>query len=395
MTESSNNKNFNAADFERYHAGKMSAAEMHAIEKAAMEDPFLADALEGYAFAATPQQDLENLREKTFGKKTGGKAVPFIGENYSWLRVAAIVVFIAAGAWLAVQLINTGKKELAEQTTQEKQEAQDSVQRQEIVQTPAVQTDSLNDKASQGYDFRTRTDSKHITFKNKSTGNFTTFWSDSTATPVESKDGLAINDTRRQGDSTLYKTASDGTLATTGYGTNRNYSNVNAANATSTMPLPGYNNSYPPRSRKDSSEALAFTKERPAAATDTINNLQIVLQPDNTGVSEVVVSAGKKQETASRKFELKVDTLEPKEGWAKFDDYIASNIQIPEELKSKQPYAGEVELSFEVDKNGEPVNITVTRSLCNKCDEEAIRLLKEGPKWKKKKSKKGTVTIKF
>ena len=38
---------YTAADFERYHSGKMSAGEMHALEKAAMEDPFLADALEG------------------------------------------------------------------------------------------------------------------------------------------------------------------------------------------------------------------------------------------------------------------------------------------------------------------------------------------------------------
>jgi hypothetical protein len=37
----------------------------------------------------------------------------------------------------------------------------------------------------------------------------------------------------------------------------------------------------------------------------------------------------------------------------------------------------------------------VVKSLCNKCDEEAIRLLKEGPKWKKKKNKKGSVTIRF
>ena len=68
MTESSNN-NYTAADFERYHAGKMSAAEMHALEKAAMEDPFLADALEGFVFTPTPQNDLELIRTKLFGEK--------------------------------------------------------------------------------------------------------------------------------------------------------------------------------------------------------------------------------------------------------------------------------------------------------------------------------------
>ena len=125
-----------------------------------------------------------------------------------------------------------------------------------------------------------------------------------------------------------------------------------------------------------------------AAATDSVTKLNIVLQPDNTGVQEVVVSS-KKREENYRSFELKVDTLEPKDGWAKFDDYIARNIQVPDELKSKQTYSGEVELSFDVNSEGEPVNIKVTKSLCSKCDEEAVRLLKEGPKWKKKKAKKG------
>ena len=89
-----------------------------------------------------------------------------------------------------------------------------------------------------------------------------------------------------------------------------------------------------------------------------------------------------------------IDTLEPAEGYVKFDDYVISNLKMPEELKTKT-IAGEVQLSFDVDQNGQPVNITVVKSLCEKCDEEAVRLLKEGPKWKKKKDKKGKITIKF
>src|SRR4029079_13219277 len=108
MKESSNNRNYTAADIERYHAGKMSAAEMHALEKAAMEDPFLADALEGYAFTATPHKDLDSIRSRLFEQKEEEKAVPFIRKNYGWLRAAAIIIFIAGGAWLAFRL--TGSK---------------------------------------------------------------------------------------------------------------------------------------------------------------------------------------------------------------------------------------------------------------------------------------------
>ena len=48
MEEGNNIIQFGAADIERYHKGLMNAKEMHAIEKAAMGDPFLADALDCY-----------------------------------------------------------------------------------------------------------------------------------------------------------------------------------------------------------------------------------------------------------------------------------------------------------------------------------------------------------
>jgi hypothetical protein len=38
--------NYTAADIEKYWKGNLSSAEMHAMEKAAMDDPFLADGRE-------------------------------------------------------------------------------------------------------------------------------------------------------------------------------------------------------------------------------------------------------------------------------------------------------------------------------------------------------------
>ena len=125
-----------------------------------------------------------------------------------------------------------------------------------------------------------------------------------------------------------------------------------------------------------------------------MQHLNVVLQPTNEGLSEVVVLS-KKQAAARKITEPKVDTLEPTIGWAKFDEYIANNITAPEELKTKQMLSREVELVFDVNSNGDPVNITVAKSLCASCDQEAIRLLREGPKWKKKKNRKGKVTIRF
>ena len=128
---------------------------------------------------------------------------------------------------------------------------------------------------------------------------------------------------------------------------------------------------------------------------DTNQHINIVMQPAKDQLAEVVVlgSGTKAKESMMRRGVI--DSLEPAEGWANFDDYIASNIKEPEEIKFKKQPGGEVELSFEVNRKGEPVNIAVVKSLCTKCDEEAIRLLKEGPRWKKNKNGKGRITIRF
>lgn len=95
---------YSAADIQRYLGGNMSASEMHAIEKAALDDPFLADAIEGYDAAlqshgATPvNTGLDELKAAM-----AEKVQPASGKLRSmvwWKYVAAAVVVIVAGMYL-------------------------------------------------------------------------------------------------------------------------------------------------------------------------------------------------------------------------------------------------------------------------------------------------------
>ena len=88
------------------------------------------------------------------------------------------------------------------------------------------------------------------------------------------------------------------------------------------------------------------------------------------------------------------DVVEPEVGWGNYNTYVENNIKIPENVGAKNALK-EVELSFDVDKSGTPINIKITKSSqCKECDEEAKRLLKEGPKWKRKgKKSKTTISI--
>jgi hypothetical protein len=129
-------------------------------------------------------------------------------------------------------------------------------------------------------------------------------------------------------------------------------------------------------------------------STDSVKHMSIVLQRlPNDSTKEVVLNSGRLKSVAKYP-KVVIDTLEPAEGYVVFDDYVINNLKVPDEFKTK-PLSGDVQLSFDVDANGQPVNITVVKSLCQTCDAEAIRLLKEGPKWKKKNNKKGKVTFRF
>src|SRR5947199_3156280 len=96
MNGSSGN-NYTYKDIQRYHSGEMSSVEMHQLEKAALNDPFLADALEGYKNATNAEQDLTTLKIRINEKANKNTRIAWIGRNNNWLKIAAALLFIAIG----------------------------------------------------------------------------------------------------------------------------------------------------------------------------------------------------------------------------------------------------------------------------------------------------------
>src|ERR1043166_3315605 len=99
MTEK--NKTYTAADFARYHEGTMPAGEMHALEKAALEDPFLEEALEGYAHAPAAETDIEELKGR-MAEKRKKKRIFFLSSftHSKWWRIAAVLIVMAGAGYL-------------------------------------------------------------------------------------------------------------------------------------------------------------------------------------------------------------------------------------------------------------------------------------------------------
>ena len=352
-------KHYTAEEIERYHSGQLSAAEMHALEKAALDDPFLADALEGYRQTTTASNDLSQLQQKLelrIGKDRKRRGLFLM--NTGWMRVAALFILFAGGGWLVFQLVsgnNAGPKtEIATNQTV-KQE-----------QSPATDASA---------------DSTNSIVSNSPSATAPSIIPQQNNGDVPSKNDVAIN--RR----------SNTTISPSTYSTQPTIEvredQVNSLQEITTMRQLNTMDSL-------SLRGVTAAKEKDnakAAAVDTIRNVNVVMTPTQLPADEVVVLNTKPAPMARKRMQVVIDTLEPAEGWTNFDDYIAGNLKTPEEFKSK-PIRGEVELSFDVNNAGQPVNITVVKSLCEKCDEEAIRLLKEGPKWKQNR-KKGKVKIRF
>lgn len=81
-------------DIEKYLKGEFTAAEMHALEKEALDDPFLAEALEGglQIDGIGFSNDVASLNEKIIGRKT---------TTWTWpLRIAATVLLLAVSMFL-------------------------------------------------------------------------------------------------------------------------------------------------------------------------------------------------------------------------------------------------------------------------------------------------------
>lgn len=410
---SSKNNGFTADDIERYHSGQMSPQERHALEKAALDDPFLADALEGYAFTSTPVADIAAIRSRLDEKRENRKIVPFF-KKYRWLSAAAVFIILAGTGWLAYKSFLSDKNSYAVVPNLDRQQQDkrdpgsansvlDSLvtrEKQGTVQTSKKQaapekknlknvevvsgltSDALKDSDNASLGLNSQ-EAKESARDDATSANETLPARRSVARNIQqgnNNEDFATN-VQRQGNANMNRVASPDPRAN------------NISNRASNIS----NNDREQLYYKDlnNETTTAASRVRGVDTSKSLREINVVMKPLKMDTAEVVVVGYGSQKKASERYpRVSIDTLEPAEGYGSFDVYIASNLKMPEEIKSKS-LSGEVQLAFDVDNNGKPVNITVVKSLCEKCDEEAIRLLKEGPKWKKKTNKKGKITIRF
>jgi TonB family protein len=127
-------------DIEKYLRGELTPAEMHALEKRALDDPFLADALEGASQLSQHElhADLQSLHKALNERVDERKVISLWG----WTaRIAAGLILIAISTFVIINLTDDSNEQ---QLAVTKEEKSDTVQSFEIAgnATSSNQSDS-------------------------------------------------------------------------------------------------------------------------------------------------------------------------------------------------------------------------------------------------------------
>lgn len=455
MSDTTKNIIYTARDIEQYLAGKLTAMQMHAMEKAALDDPFLAEAMEGYQ-AMQPKEwnnELFALREAIAGKGTVAKVIPLHKSKNNWRKMAAAIFIIGAATTLT--FILTKNKPVAENKPEIAQTiivANDSVP-QLNNETPASVTASLNPTATsikeemkvtngstshatiakpdveryisepgapqlksvtQNAGSTTPEQDKVITAPPTTNSNIST--ADNTRLAEESYDVKSRAASKANYDAEVLSRQRNQVLSKEKKEAVLNNFFTAQVLASDNTPLPFTNISI----KKDnfgtyadakgivrlvSTDSILHVEVRSVGylpKTYTLRNNQvptkIVLQEDEVAIKDrtIIGNANTAVNQKSRRATLLTDSavnVEPADGWNNYNTYVANNLEIPDDIL-KRDFHGEVEISFDVKSNGTISNIRVNKSLGAGYDEAAKRLIMDGPQWKVKKGRKTSASIK-
>jgi len=350
---------------QKWLRGETTAREEAQLAAWAREDPFLADALEGYAGLpeADHAQRMEQLKKRLAGRRESRKPI-----RIWWPRIAAaaaVLLLAVAGFWW----INTGNREAG------------VAQEMEAPAPPeadALPADTLTEKAPTP---TPTTKSEDRTPKLRSAPNPPGNKKRRAAPMAEPRPSAAEEDlagaepTDRM-ERTTVRTRSDVPAGRILSGQVTNAEGDPLVGATIFLPRPeriattdlnGYFN-LPIPDTVPAELIVSYTgfQSRRVAMPDT-NFQRIALQPGSAPLTEA-------QTRTSRQ------PAEPMGGYLRLKQYLAAGKRYPVQA-AENNIRGTVILSFRVDENGRPRDIRVEQSLGYGCDAEALRLLQEGPDW--------------
>ncbi len=421
-------------DIRRYHSGEMSPLEQHELEKKALSDPFLAEALDGVGLL-TPLEFSEDLKDLTskIDKRTqeqddlqvAASAVKYASEvgsmnpsesknkthsQWIWpLRIAASIALIALVYFAITPLFENEKQIALQNTTEEKQQQIDSVPDASI-----KKSDELVEKTE------TKTIEKSTSKPEKVTESIKP-----TEADLVSPSGAAAPALADRGEQEKEKISEDqladviaesqnvaeakqpeskkeaaqvarSKSIASGFTSDQTIIQGKVVSAEDGTPLPGVNiivKGTTTGTVTDMQGNYQLTSNSPGPTlvysfigmqTQEVkakdqSELTVKLRSDQSQLSEVVVT-GYSPVKDDANHEPVVKLAEPVGGRRAYDKYLKNSLNYPQQALDNQ-IKGRVTVQFTVKTDGSLEDFSVLNGLGYGCDEEVIRLVKEGPKW--------------
>jgi len=395
----------------------MTAAEMHVFEQVMMDDPFLAEAVDGYRSAAgtiNRQADLDELKQRLIHDQKK-EATVVTGFFKPWMRVAAGLAMLAGISVVMYRSFKepeqTSKAPVAELT---QTDSAANVQTETKVDSTTV---AINDQqpavvnpvapATTGKRETKPESVPTITSSNKSSiattePPITTNQNNSTIVTAPPPSSIKKEDVK-SGESDMVQMQKQRKSTDipfnkfTGVVVDENNQPLPFANITEKKSGVGTYADVHGNFTLIAADSVLNIETKSVGYFS--NSLQIyshqtqrIVLKDQAVIanapSEKKLYERNKDRPSAMKTEVNELYTEPVDGWNNYSKYVANNLRDENLKEQRQSFkVKEVEVSFDVKPDGTIANLKVERSNCRNCNTEAIRIIKEGPKWKSKTGK--------
>ena len=111
-------------------------------------------------------------------------------------------------------------------------------------------------------------------------------------------------------------------------------------------------------------------------------------------IEEIVSFTEPVEEVAEEIYQIVQEMPSPIGGLEAFYAYLNKNLKYPPHA-ARMNIQGRVFMAFVVEKDGSLTDITVMKGIGAGCDEEAIRVLQNAPKWKPGKQRGVPVRVRY
>lgn len=448
-------KQYGFEDIKRYLNGAMNPAEKYELERAALQDPFLSDALEGFEIHGTTSYGTheQEITNTILQARDVAPIVPIL-KRRSWMRIAALFILITGVGILGYQNFRPGKNEAVTQqhdvTVQQDAmpestlpEAKKKLSDTELSLPQATEKNSIKNNDIGALNFKEQqnaqpnfspqqmeADAAIITANDTdisaSKSNDEANADIATNRPYKSKEMVSNSDSiislmpSNTIEEQLTGKVAGVQVGTDGYLSSRKITNVNTtlqgivtdeagkpiANVSvisadkknvGITDMQGRFSLVTKDSSKDATVAAVGYLTAQVKLSNQASQNKFVLTPNASTLSEVVVTSlgiSRDKKTLNYTSNKPEAALQPVGGWESFHEYVRIKLGMDSlEYYSEIP-GEEMTIEFALDKDGNPSNVQILSAGGSEKADVVKRIIETGPRWTKpEKRRKVRTTI--